>query len=247
MSSILGLSEASLFYLDVEYGNASYFYSGVKQKGSAHLGGAFVCSRDYEWEGNLVHTNLNLYDNLRLSDKHLDRRLLFHVREDSRLFDFVSRFVVYSNDSRPGRINGKEYVHRSNNIYYQFPIGGEVSVPVGESGRLQFESIGAEIPSGFNEVFYIRDEGRDENGYRWIVHHRLIVDPNQVRLVLRSCNPRFEGPLPYEQYLPNRIKRPLFRIRESHYPSFPIMTVGEAHLLAGDRVSIRTAVELVSD
>lgn len=247
MTSLECLSKAGVFYLDVEYGNASHFYSGVKHRGSPHLGGGLRCPGAFKWGGSLIYTNVNLSDTLCLSGKCLERQLSFDICSESRIYDFVSRFVIYSDDARPGRINGKDYSHKSNNIYYQFPVGGEVSVPVSKSQRVRFESLGAEVPKGFNEVFYIRDEGRDDKGYRWIVHHRLIVDPFQVRLILRSCNPRFEGRLPLEQYLPHTLKRPFFRIRECRYPNFPFMAVGEACLSKGCRASISTAVELTCD
>jgi len=242
VSELIRLSHQGLLHLDVEYGNASYFYSGVKRKGAQHLGGAFRVREYLQWKGDLARTDVLISDDVSVRESCLERNLTFAIQGKSEVFDFVSRFVVYSFNDRAGYIDGKAFRHNSKNIYRQFAVKSEVSVPVGKGAYLKFASLGVQVPDGFEEVFYIRDESKDSLGYRWIVHHRLIVNPKKVRLVLRSCNPRFEGVIPFERFLPNILKRPLFRVREARFPNFPIMVVGEAMLSQGQAASLRTQV-----
>lgn len=243
MSELVRLSHQGLLHLDVEYGNASCFYSAVKCNDAPHLGGAFGDKEYLVWRGKLVNTDILITDDAFVSGDCLNRSLNFSIQSESRVFDFVSRFVVYSFNDRKGYIDDKAYPHVSKNIYRQFAVTSGVSVPVGETAYLKFSSLGAQVPEGFDEVFYIRDESKDLLGCRWIVHHRLIVNPKKVRLIVRSCNPRFEGVLPFEQCLPDILKRPLFRVREAHFPNFPIMAVGEAILKQGEDASLCTQVK----
>lgn len=246
MCSWASIAVSQALSLDVEYGNADSFYSGCSHKGSGHLGAPLNKSINAEWAGSLTKTDISVQDKALLSDAGLLRTVNFNIVSDSSLFDLVSRFVVYSKSPRPGYINGQSFPHADRNFYRQFPVKNNVKVPISDIGYLNFESLAAKVPAGFNEVFYIRGEGVSDLGFKWIVHHRLIVDPAKAKLILRSCNPRFEGPLPLNSIIPRWVKRPFFRIRENRCPNFPVMAVGEITLLAGGEASLTTQVRLTN-
>ncbi|AWB66749.1 hypothetical protein C2869_10075 [Saccharobesus litoralis] len=236
---------------DIEYGNATSFYSGAKSKTLPYLSEYYSNlrpdgnSKNYEWKGILERTNLVITEDSFLDNANrLFRRVEFEALSESNLFDMVSRFVVYSDCADAALIAGLHYPHKSSNLYYQFENFGSVEVPVSKTKKLIFKSGQSKVPAGFKEVFYIRDEAKTERGYRWIVHHRLIVDPKECQLVLRCCNPRLEGALPFQKMIPNWFKRIFFRIREARYPNFPFMSVGEYILQKHDNAVIETMVEI---
>ncbi|THB65905.1 MAG: hypothetical protein D6B27_07620 [Gammaproteobacteria bacterium] len=229
---------------DVEYGNSIGFYSASKAKDLPYS--ALVSKPSgFIWNGALEKTSISIKDSFFLNKTKLDRKLEFSLNEESLLFDFVSRFVVISKNERPAEIAGQKVEHKSSNIYRQYSACHSAIVPVGNDLLLEFSSIGAEIPPGFDEVFYIRDESQRAGIYRWIVHHRLIVNPLKANLILRCCNPRFEGVVPWQKFIPGQLKRQLFRIREKALPSFPFMVVGEVSVSAGADVKLHTKVEII--
>lgn len=237
-----------LLSCDVEYGNATAFYSATKTKTLPYSLERLSNDEafEYEWNGVLVKTDVHLKDEIALHEPQvLSRRLSFYASQNSCLFDMVSRFVVISYNDRPAKIAGREFKHQCANLYRQYAVKSGVRVPIGSCNYLEFESLNANVPDGFQEVFYIRDESKNADEHRWIVHHRLIVDPSVSELILRSCNPRFEGPLIGQGYLPRWFKRLFFRIRESKYPNLPIMTIGEVDLLAGKHACLHTGIRVL--
>ncbi|EMK6826650.1 hypothetical protein V9K20_003519, partial [Vibrio cholerae] len=162
----------------------------------------------------------------KVSDHVWHRNVTFRTYTNSHLFDFVSRYVIRSS-SPIAYINNELVKHECSNIYHQFFSSGlTVEVPIDDNFNLIFREICSSQEDSFDNVFYLRDESIDNGKYKWIVHHRKIVKIEQAKLILRSCNPRFEGVLPFQHFVPQFLKKPLFRIRESKYPCCPIMAVG---------------------
>ena len=247
--TIIELINTNKLVLDVEFGNADSFYSGFKTNSLPHKNSLPLKKKDIDsnwcWKGDLIRTNLNLKDSWLFNSKEkLNRKLSFYATEDSYLYDMVSRFVVKSTTSNSATIADQKYPHLSKNLYYQYQANTSVRVPISTSQYIEFSSESSLIPKGFKEVFYIRDETKDGEYYNWIVHHRLIVDPNECNLILRGCNPRIEGVLPLQNFIPKIIKKIFFRIREIKYPNFPIMTVGETCLPKNKSAQLATKVTL---
>lgn len=231
---------------DVEYGNSVSFYSGSKTKTMPKINPSIFNGQatSVSWQGALKKSSIKLTEYWCVNNENLVRKLSFDSVGDSELFDMVSRFVVYSPTPTPASIAEHSYPHNSVNLYYQYENVDKVTVPISTEENIVFEPGNSFVPKGFKEVFYIRDEAKTELGYRWIVHHRLIIDPDISELILRCCNPRFEGVVPFQQFLPKFIKKQFFRIREAKFPSFPFMAVGEYQLSAGDNAVIETQVSI---
>ncbi len=243
--TLLG-SESNSIFLDVEFGNADSFYSAKKTATLPYDSTQFIENNlyHYEWAGRLNRTNIKLEDKICESGKVLVRKLVFHFNAQSFLFDMVSRFVIFSNNKRPASIANLLVEHKCSNLYYQFSADHPLKVPVRDNQYLVFSTLNCIVPSGFKEVFYVRDEAVSDGKYKWIVHHRLIVDPAKAKLIVRGCHPKIEGILPCQNLFPECLKRYLFRIRERKYPGFPIMSVGEIEVAKGDCAQMSTRIEL---
>lgn len=234
----------NLLSLDIEFGNAAGFFSGHKNN---------VCSNEKYAESfdrvfipTLEKTGLEIRENYFISSDEINRNICYLVKGESKIFDLVSRYVVLS-DSRPAFIDKKIITHACSNIYHQFPVG-KVKVPIGNNGWLYFSDNNSTEHPFFNSVFYVRDEAVEENGMkRWVVHHRKIVKQEVANLIVRSCNPRLEGELPFQWIIPRFLKKELFRIREAKFPNFPIMAVGEVLLNSGFHAKINTTIKLSHD
>lgn len=232
-----------LIQLDIEFGNAAGFFSGSKQ--------GICIGKDYEnslvrkFTADITDAKLEIEEKCFSSECKIIRSIKFTAISESQLYDMVSRYVVLSND-RPAYIAGKKITHACSNIYHQFPVK-EAKVPLGDAHWLKFSDDGSSEHPAFDSVFYVRDESIENGMKRWIVHHRKIVKPDIARLIVRSCNPRFEGALPAQRLIPQFIKRELFRIRESRYPSFPLMAVGEVSLSNGCVTEINTLMQIAHD
>lgn len=234
-----------LFNFDVEFGNAQGYFSG--EAAGLVDPALYYDSFERKMVGTIFDRVMNIHEtykrpsNTEEGYETAQRCLCFTPQQEFSLYDFVSRFIIESND-RSGYIAGRSIRHLDRNIYEQHSVS-EVIVPVGESGWLKFYDMGRSVPDGFEAVFYLRDVSTTLDGRkRWIVHHRFIARPERAKLVLRGCNPRFEGPLPYEYFLPKVFKRLFYRIREAHLPNFPIMTVGEFPIPADRKVCIDTKI-----
>lgn len=237
------LIENNYLCLDLEFGNADGFFSGSKKNScdsSIYLG-CFNRTFDTEIKG----VKLTVCEKYDVSDAVISRGVNYSINAKSRIYDFVSRFVVFSND-RNAVINNISIRHKCSNIYYQYPVSN-VKVPIGDSCWLNFENNNSSNDDLFENVFYIRDESVDAGMKKWIVHHRKIVKPEVAELIIRCCNPRLEGPLKLNKYIPRFIANKLFRIREARYPNFPFMAVGEVDLHAGFNVQINTKISLTHD
>ena len=236
------LIKKKIIYCDVEFGNSRNFFSGVKTG---------VLEKD--WSNNfiefsfrscIVDADILVFENREVKNEIFYRNVKFKVDEDSKIFDFVSRFVVLSDD-RPAYIDNIEINHSCSNLYYQYPAK-EAIVPIGFDKYLKFEEFNSNYSKFFDNVFYIRDEGVEKNGMkRWIFHHRLIVKKEYANLILRCCHPKFEGPLPFQMVIPSLIKKELFRIREKKFPNFPFMTVGERVVERGEIFELGTVLSLI--
>ena len=235
-----------LLSLDVEYGNSDSFYSAIKSQSFPYYIDRLECNQLhlFKWEGRLVRSKVEIEDEVFKNADRIERALKFNFIDESSLYDLVSRFVVYSNNSRVAKILDKVIQHESSNLYHQYSANSSLCVPIGDDQYLHFSSAARKIPSGFDEVFYVRDEAVINGKYRWIVHHRLIANPNKANLVVRSCHPKIEGVLPGQYLLPKLLKHYLFRIRERKYPNFPVMCVGEIDIPKGECAFISTTVEI---
>lgn len=216
---------------DVEYGNSISFYSASKSQN--HNTQKKNAAFHFNLFGRLEKTELRVTDELKIIDKELVRETSFLALSDSILFDLVSRFVVRS-DEPLARINGYDYRHSQENLYYQYEVKEDSLVEINTShGKLIFEPKIFEPPKGFKQVIYIRDEKQEDGSFIWIVHHRVIADENMAKLVFRCCHPKLEGVVKFQQFIPKYIKRKFFRIRERKYPNCPFMSVSEAILKKG--------------
>lgn len=242
-ASFSEIIEKNLLQLDVEFGNAEGFFSASK----TDLQASIIKKNDKfsNYDAGICGANLSIGDLIDVKSNGLIRNVQFVPMRDSKLFDLVSRFVVISND-RCARIAGNEVKHTCKNIYHQYKTD-DVIVPVGTDNYLKFQGQNSKGHPSFETVFYIRDEGIEKDGMkRWIVHHRIIVDQNAANLIVRSCNPVLEGPLPMQWMIPALIKRKLFRIRERKLPNFPLMTVGEVLVKKYHTFNICTSVEFLN-
>ncbi|TDM56044.1 hypothetical protein [Aliivibrio fischeri] len=230
--------------IDIEFGNQYGFFSGTRDGVcDKEIYGKKVIDRSFDVDNCVAKGKVKEIINIK-SDS-LVRELDIHAIQDSFLFDFVSRFVVLSND-RNAHISNVEIKHNNTNIYYQYSDDKPVKAPLGDKHWLEFINEGSSIEKYFDNVFYIRDESQSDGRYKWIVHHRKIVKPEYSELILRGCNPRIEGVIPYQEYLPRIIKSILFRIRERKYPNFPLMTVGVVNV-KNDFLKIKTKLRLSED
>lgn len=230
--------------LDIEFGNSQGFYSGKKSQSLPYHNGDSSSLNSWYWEGAVGRKIISISESWKLEQNEVQRDIEFCPQSDTELYDLVSRFVVESVSSKSACIANKYFEHTSKNIYYQFEDFGDVIIPVSDSQYLKFSSLGCDVPEGFQEVFYIRDESENNDVKRWVVHHRLIVKLPDANLIVRSCNPRYEGPLPCQNLIPWFVKKLFFRIRESKYPSFPLMSVGEVLLPSKSVAKISTKITL---
>lgn len=230
---------------DIEYGNSVGFFSGTKS-----LTYDFKTQQS-EYEKNLLgkldKTRIKVKDRVQSNFEGIHRSTDFIAHDDSLLFDLVSRFVVWT--SLPcAKINSNLYTHESKNLYYQFDVVENSSVEIDVSeGQLIFKPVKIFPPKGFKQVIYIRDEQQENGLYKWVVHHRLIVDEHQSNMILRCCHPRFEGVVAAQNCIPKFIKRKFYRIRETKYPNCPFMTVGESTLKKDQVVSLKTRIVYEND
>lgn len=227
--------------IDIEFGNQHNFFSGSRDG---------FCN-DTQYLSEALHRTLDVAipeskgevtESVLIDKKKLIRSLTFSAKKDALLFDFVSRYVVLS-DQRHAYISDIEIKHNNSNIYYQYPEDTFVKVPLGDKHWLEFSTVDSSVEPYFDNVFYIRDESQPNGQYKWIVHHRKIVKPEFADLILRGCNPRIEGVIPYQKYIPRILKNMLFRIREKKYPNFPLMTVGVVNV-KGRLLKLTTEIRL---
>jgi len=210
--------------IDIEFGNQHGFFSGsLDGVCSKEVYCKKVTDRSFDVDNCIAKGKVKELTNIKSGS--LVRELVFNAEQDAFLYDLVSRFVVLSND-RNAYISDMEIKHNNSNIYYQYLSDKSVKVPLGDSHWLEFSDLGSTVEPYFDNVFYIRDESQSDGRYKWIVHHRKIVKPEYAELILRGCNPRIEGVIPHQKWIPRFIKNMLFRIREKKYPNFPLMAVG---------------------
>lgn len=243
----VGLADVSnrgLLSFDVEFGNASGFFSGARAL--PHLYAAPRLPGVVEYDAKLDCAELHVTDRFEGTGDRSTRVLSFAAAGHCELFDVVSRYLVIDTSRRRSAvINGVTVAHRSSNLYHQYPAG-LVRVPVGADAWLEFAGAQSGMSQGaFEHVFYVRDELANERGNRWVVHHRIVATSRAHRLVLRGCNPRFEGPAPrwLNSTIPALFKRPLFRIRERRFPRFPFMVIGENPIPDGHKLTLRTTIQ----
>lgn len=242
--SIPHLLQSQMLQLDVEYGNAQGFFSASKS--GRHSLPVTPPAQSSEYNTKIPGVSIAIIDSSVATNIELTRSTRFKALQESRLFDLVSRFVVLSND-RPARIAATEIWHSSKNIYHQYATT-DVIVPIGTNGYLRFSDNASTGHPLFENVFYIRDEAVEKNGLkRWIVHHRMIVDPQSTNLIVRCCHPKLEGPLPLQSIIPHALKKLLFRIRERRLPNFPLMSVGESAVETSHTFDIRTRIQLTNE
>ncbi|MDO6527450.1 hypothetical protein Q4519_17355 [Motilimonas sp. 1_MG-2023] len=226
--------------IDVEYGNSESFYSASRNNHNVDIANLPVTEK--KWNGTLVKTSIELFDSYIDIQSGIKRRLNFTAKDDSLLFDMVSRFVIETECDEPAMIAGQLISHKSSNIYYQFPENEVVEIPLTNNRKVVISTEPTSVPNGFDAVIYLRDEKRIGNTVRWIVHHRLIANKNKANLIMRCCNPRMEGVIKGQKFIPKFIKSLFYRIREAHFPNFPVMSVGEVLLPKGGAVSLITKV-----
>lgn len=245
-AAISTLVSADLLSFDVEFGNSRGFFSGSGQRpdiyGRGRLPEEVKFAAEIEQGSSAA---IVCFDSTIVSDVEARRSVQFKFSRQSHIFDVVSRYVVIDTSSgRPSKINGQNVEHKSSNTYHQYPAD-VVKVPIGETAWLEFKGEVEGIPEGlFEHVFYIRDESVDSSGHRWIVHHRAIATELAEQLILRCCNPRFEGPVPswVNRIIPKLMLRWLFRIRETTFPNFPLMVVGECCFAEGEKITLSSSI-----
>lgn len=237
------LVSQQLLLFDVEFGNSHGFFSSNRLFPNLYIPGQVFKKNSFS--GQIKSASIRVNDCLETLGTGTKRTLSFDFLSPASLFDMVSRYVVIDTGTqRSAVINGRSVEHKCTNLYQQYEAD-HVCVPVGKNGWIDFEGTQEGMPKNFFEhVFYVRDEQHDQRGYRWIVHHRIVATSRAERLILRGCNPRFEGPAPawLNDCIPNWIRQRLFRIREARFPSFPLMVIGENTLPAGHRITLTTTL-----
>lgn len=242
--ALTDLLQSKMLRLDVEFGNSHTFFSASKK-------GIYLCNKmpltqHVNYEAKIDNAELIINDTASITPLELTRSTEFRAISDSMLFDFVSRFVILS-DEREAEIDGMRIQHCSSNIYHQYP-SKTATVPIGKKHFLLFSNAGTTSHPLFERVFYVRDEGIESSGLRrWIIHHRLIARQQTANLIVRCCHPRFEGPLPFQNFIPKALKNRLFRIREKQKPNFPFMAVGESPVPRGFKTEICTKIQLINE
>jgi hypothetical protein len=239
-NEVQSLLRSGLLRLDVEFGNSFASFSASRDQQSL-----YGCYNDdaKSYKARIQNVELVIDDATTYDKLVATRSVSFKFSTPSQIYDLVSRYVVTDTSAtRKAIINGQEINHSCSNIYYQYPAD-KVVVPIGTDGWIEFSGEQQGIPDcGFEHVFYIRDESVNQNGNRWIVHHRMIATTQAERLVLRGCHPHFNGPFPkwLNAILPSPLKHVLFRIREVSHPNFPIMVIGENQLPEGCKINLTT-------
>lgn len=238
------LLERKKLSLDIEFGNQYSFFSGSRE-------GYVIESYDFRnkltraFKAEIPKAKGELLESLEFSKKKLVRELKFTPENEAVLYDFVSRYVVWSS-SKKAIIGSRIIEHSSSNLYYQYSSHNSVKIPISNKGWLGFDDSNSSLEPYFDNVFYIRDEAFDGKHYKWVVHHRKIVKPQYAEFILRCCNPKFEGVVPLQHYIPKIAKKLFFRIRERKYPSFPLMSVGVVNV-DNDVLRLTTTVKWVSN
>ncbi|MCF6236975.1 MAG: hypothetical protein L3J70_11500 [Gammaproteobacteria bacterium] len=228
--------------LDVEFGNSYNFFSASKNNSP----------QDYDYNEKLSinamipAAKFEITDSVAFKGAQGTRDLSFLALEKNYLFDAVSRFVVYSRNNRPAYIDNQKIGHNNSNFYYQYHHA-KPQVPIGDDGWITFEDNFSNLPAGFDNVFYIRDEANTEKGYRWIIHHRCIAKIESANLIVRGCHPRFNKPFKFQSLWPKWLKRKLYRVRERDYPFFPIQSVGEVCIPGNTKISLRTKIQVINE
>lgn len=233
-------------HYDTEFGNQFSYFSGVKNIDDYSNYGKKGHGALLTYEASIEGAKAEIQDKIEFNGYNkVTREILFSPIGNSQLFDFVSRYVVETKSSK-AYIAGKTIHHESSNIYHQY-LSNDclVEVPLCDDKKIVFKENSASIEPYFDNVFYLRDESSDKGVYRWIVHHRKIVKLEESELIVRGCNPRIEGVLPFNKIIPKFMKKPLFRIREKRYPNFPIMAVGVANV-SGFILKLKTDIEIVN-
>ncbi|WP_421312022.1 hypothetical protein [Aeromonas veronii] len=238
--------ENDIFQIDIEFGNENTYFSGkrniIPYQTPYDIDTEFSISFEAEIEGAKGKVSDKIE---KVANNVWHRNVSFYTYSDSHLFDFVSRYVVKTK-SPIAYINNKVVKHQCSNIYYQCLSSNlTVEVPIDDNFNLIFRELCSSQEDSFDNVFYLRDESIDNGTYKWIVHHRKIVKIEQAKLILRGCNPRFEGVLPFQHLVPQILKKPFFRIRESRYPRCPIMAVGVVDVSNVD-FNLMTEIRLVN-
>ncbi|HFQ5583141.1 TPA: hypothetical protein ACGVBR_002506 [Vibrio vulnificus] len=236
----------NIFQLDIEFGNENTYFSGKRNISLYQFPYDMDTEFSISFEAEIEGAKGKVTDKIdKVSDNVWHRNVMFHAYSDSHLFDFVSRYVIRTR-SPIAYINNKLVKHQCSNIYHQFLSSDlTVEVPIDDNLSLIFRELYSSQEDSFDNVFYLRDESIENETYTWVVHHRKIVKIDQAKLVLRGCNPRFEGVLPFQKIVPQFLKKPLFRIRESKYPSCPIMAVGVVDVSNFD-FNLMTEIRLVN-
>nr|ELR5228275.1 hypothetical protein [Providencia rettgeri] len=214
---------------DIEYGNQYTFFSAsktIKEYSSLNKE-----NFSFQFHSKIEGASGKIIDTCNQNGNYsILRNVTFHPDDDCYLFDLVSRFVIHTNIPT-AYIANNEVNHTNSNIYYQHASSQcTVEIPLDNEWKLVFREESASQEKFFNNVFYLRDEANKNGVYRWVVHHRKIVNIDAAELIIRGCNPRFEGVLPFNNIIPRFIKKSLFRIRETRYPNFPFMAVGIVHI-----------------
>lgn len=221
------LKEISDIFFDIEYGNQYTFFSARKNIKNYYNLNVSALDFDISFQSKIKNASGLIIDKcIYQDDNTITRNVIFHPDKNCYLFDFVSRFIVTST-SPIAYIANKKIEHTNSNLYHQYTSKNcLVEIPLNDKWKVVFREINSSYEKYFHNVFYLRDEYSENGNFRWIVHHRKIVNINFANLVIRSCNPRIEGVIPFDKFIPKLLKKPLFRIREKHYPNFPIMAVG---------------------
>jgi len=230
--------------LDIEFGNVHGFFSAHREAGP------FIpddSGRSRTLTGRLTGASMRLHDSVQMTRATLSRDLSVSAVDRSETYDVVNRFVVIDRSaSRSAWIAGQLIQHRQQSRYHQFPAGRMV-VPVGLDHWLIIDStVVGNPPEGMQHLTYLRDEPSPGVGNRWIVHQRLLAQPQRTSLHLRGCHPLYNEAFPkvVESLVPSVVKRRLYRIRETRCPNSPVMAVSHAVWATGTQLTLHTDIKL---
>lgn len=121
--------------------------------------------------------------------RKIRRTATLRCLEDSVFMDFVVRFRFKSSFFPVAEIYGKEFCHKSSNIYHQF-LAKKASLR-GFEKKIEIKIIEADCAEKFTPNMYVRDHQEE-----WVVHARMIPKDSD-KVVVKLCSKYFKtSPLP---------------------------------------------------
>ncbi len=238
-----------------ELGNWESFFSQLKHlKDEAKIIHQAENEYCFTFDAELKHPNgqvgrFDITEKLVFTDTTIIQEYTFVVASTiAKLGDLVSRCVFDATVLPQGSIAGREFKHRDQNRYYQYPLT-DVSITGGCTGII-VQTQPMSVPPGHKQAFqqtsYLRGEpALPGSSPAWVIHSRLIAEPEMAdNYTARWFYPNRILPMWLTAILALRPLRPFFwRLRERH-PLSPVSLGSFICVAKGDTFTISTAIQI---